>query len=81
VHLNIVDHTFYENEGGEYNDHHMETMLSDAFRYENDTPVAGRNVQAEAFYNMLESAQQLLYEGCTTHSELSATMRLLNIKS
>ena len=38
-------------------------------------------MQVEAFYNMLESAQQPLYDGCTTHSELSATMRLLSIKS
>ena len=29
---------------------------------------------------MLESAQQPLYEGCTTYSDLSAAMRLLSIK-
>ena len=58
----------------------METMASDAFRYENDTPLTGRNVKVEAFHNMLELAQQALYEACTTHSELFAAMRLLSIK-
>ena len=81
VHLNIEDHTFDSTERGGYNDHHMKTMLSNIFRRDNDTPVSGRNVQAKTFYNMLESAQQSLYEGCTTHSKLSAAMRLLSIKS
>jgi len=81
VHLNIVDHTFESAEGGGYNYHHMETRLSDVFRCDNDTPVSGCNVQAKAFYNMLESAKQPLYEGCTTHNELSTAMRLLSIKS
>ena len=44
VHTNIVDHNCDGIEVGGYNDHHMETMLSDAFRKENDSPLTKRNV-------------------------------------
>ena len=58
----------------------MKAMLNDAFRYEENSPMTRCNVQAESFYNMLQSTQQPLYEGCTTHGELSVTMSLLSIK-
>ena len=35
----------------------------------------------ELFCNMVQAAQQSLYDGCSTHSELSAAVRLLSIKS
>uniref|UniRef100_A0A7C9DL29 Transposase-associated domain-containing protein n=1 Tax=Opuntia streptacantha TaxID=393608 RepID=A0A7C9DL29_OPUST len=81
VHFNMEDPNFDDDDGSGYTHHHMETMVNDVFGWDNDTPVSGRNVQAENFYNMLESAQQPLFEGCSTHSELSAAMRLLSIKS
>jgi len=81
VHFNIDDHSFDSADSGGYNHHHLETMLTDVFRWDNDTLVSGCNVEAETFYNMLESAQQPLYEGCSTHSELSTAMRLLSVKS
>jgi len=79
--MNSVDHNHVGTEVGGYDDHHMKTMLNDAFRYEENNPVIGCNVHTEAFYNMLQSTQQPLYEGCTTHGELSTAIRLLSIKS
>jgi len=35
----------------------------------------------EPFYNMVQAAQQPLYDCCSTHSELSVAMKLLSIKS
>jgi len=35
----------------------------------------------EPFYNMVQGAQQPLYDSCSIHSELSAAVRLLSIKS
>jgi len=78
--MNIVPVNLNGNRVRVYNDHQMEAMLNDAFRYAENSPIMGRNVLVEVFYNMLQSAQQALYEGCTTHSELSAAMRLLSIK-
>jgi len=59
----------------------METMLNDVIGSNVVNMGEAPNASAEAFYNMLQSAQQPLYEGCTSHSELSAAMRLLSIKS
>ena len=42
--MKIVDHNHDENEVGGYNDHHMQTMLNDAFRYEENSLVNGCNV-------------------------------------
>ena len=81
VHWNIQQNNVDNVDVVGYNYQQMETMLGDAFRCDNETPVPGRNVQAETFYKMLESSQQPLFEGCSTHSELSAAMRLLSIKS
>ncbi|XP_054785879.1 uncharacterized protein LOC129292331 [Prosopis cineraria] len=36
---------------------------------------------AQKFYEMLETAKEPLYEGCSRHTPLSAISRLLNIKS
>ena len=59
----------------------MEDVVDDAI-------IANQNVREkesstcwEPFYNMVQTAQQPLYDGCSTHSELSATVRLLSIKS
>jgi len=60
VQMNIADHNCDGIEVGWYNDHHMKTMLNDAFRNENDSPVT---VQAEAFYNMLESHNNAYMKG------------------
>ena len=38
-------------------------------------------MNATLFYKLLEATQQPLYEDCNNHSELSAAMRLLSIKS
>ena len=72
---------YEEDDAGGYNDHHLDVMLNNAFRYEESTVVDGPNVNATSFYIMLEATQQLLYEGCSTYSELSTAMRLLSIKS
>lgn len=39
------------------------------------------NDEFQKFHEMLESANKPLYEGCTRHSELSKSSRLLNLKS
>lgn len=39
------------------------------------------NENTKAFFDILAAAQSPLFEGCTTHSELSASLRLLTIKS
>ena len=49
VHLNIDDHNFDSADSSGYNHHHMETMLSDVFRWDNDTSVNGHNVEVETF--------------------------------
>ena len=58
----------------------MEDIVGDAI-------IANQNVREEEpcicrepFYNMVQAAQQPLYDGCATHSELSAAVRLLSIK-
>lgn len=39
------------------------------------------NAAAQQFYQMLDAAKTPLWEGCEDHSELSASVRLLSIKS
>ncbi|XP_038711822.1 uncharacterized protein LOC120006015 [Tripterygium wilfordii] len=39
------------------------------------------NPEAQRFFDMLTAAQAPLWDGCESHSELSATMRLLSIKA
>jgi len=52
-----------------------------------DAIIANQNVREkvsstyqEPFYNMVQVAQQPLYDSCSTHSELYVAVRLLNIK-
>jgi len=47
------------------NDHRMEVMLNEAFRYEENNIMDGSNVNAEVLYNMIQATQQPLYEGCS----------------
>jgi len=39
------------------------------------------NQNAQEFFEMLKAAEEPLFDGCRTHSPLSAVCRLLNIKS
>ncbi|XP_052188767.1 uncharacterized protein LOC127799085 [Diospyros lotus] len=39
------------------------------------------NVDAQDFYEMLDNARTPIYDGCTTHTELSTAMRMLGIKA
>ena len=56
-------------------------MLNDAFRSDDINVDTRMNANAEAFYTMLHLAQQPFYEGSHAHTELSAAIRLLSIKS
>jgi hypothetical protein len=38
------------------------------------------NREAKVFYDLLESAQRPLWDGCDTHSELSMAVKMLSIK-
>ena len=53
---------------------------------DDDTIIANQNVREEGsstcrepFHNMIQAAQQSLYDGCSTHSELSAAVRVLTV--
>ena len=39
------------------------------------------NPNAQHLYDMLQAANEPLYDGCESHSQLSATAKLLNIKA
>jgi len=39
------------------------------------------NVNAQDFYEMLDNARTPIYDGCSTHTELSTTVRMLSIKA
>ena len=81
--VNQLSPAYNENEhhSGGYDRHQMETMLNDAFRSDEINIDTGMNTNAKAAYSLLHSAQQPLYKGLHTHTELSAAMRLLSIKS
>ena len=65
----------------DHNDHnHMENMLHAAFQANEMNMSSHHDVNPEAFYTMLESAQRPLYEGCNI-TELETSVRLLSIKS
>jgi len=66
---------------GGYHHHHMDVMVNDAIRYGESNVVDGPNENVASFYNLLQANQQPLFEGCSNHSELSAAIRLLSIKS
>jgi len=59
----------------------MEDMVDDAIIANQNVREEGLSTCWEPFYNMVQAAQQSLYDGCSTHSELSAAVRLLSIKS
>jgi len=59
----------------------MDAMVNDVLRCEDSNVVRGPNVNARSFYNLLQSTQQPLYEGCSNHNEWFAAVRLLSIKS
>ena len=59
----------------------MEDMVDDAIIANQNVREEGSSTCRESFYNMVQAAQQPLYDGCSTHSELSAAVRLLSIKS
>ena len=39
------------------------------------------NASAQHFYDLLQAAQRPLWEGCTTHTELSVALKMLSIKT
>ena len=59
----------------------MEEMVDDAVIANQNVREEGSSTGREPFYNMVQDAEQPLYDGCSTHSELSTAMRLLSIKS
>jgi len=60
-----------ENKVGGYDDHHMEVMLNDSFRYEEDTIMDRPDVNAEeASNNMLQANQQPLQETTLTPNHI-----------
>ena len=65
----------------DHNDHnHMENILHAAFQANEMNMSSHHDVNPEAFYTMLESAQKSLYEG-SNKTEFETSVRLLNIKS
>lgn len=61
-----------------------EAMIFDATRPENldqfePQPEEPPNREAKLFYDLLQSAQRPLWEGCDTHSELSMAVEMLAI--
>ena len=59
----------------------MKDMVDNAIIANQNVREEGSSTCREPFYNMVQAAQQPLYDGCSTHSELSAAVRLLSIKS
>ena len=59
-------------------------MVDDAIMANQNVREEESSTYREPFYNMVQAAQQPLYDSCsttTTHSEVSAAVRLLSIKS
>ena len=56
-------------------------MVGDAIMANQNLREDESSICPEPFYNMVHAAQQPLYDGCSTHSELSTVVRLLSIKS
>jgi len=56
-------------------------MVDDAMLANQNVRKEGSSTCREPFYNMVQPAQQPLYDNCSTHSELFTAVRLLNIKS
>ena len=58
-------------------------MILDAIgpEFENDFMKEAPNLNAHKFYDMLNAIDEKLWDGCTTHSQMSAVARLLHMKS
>jgi len=56
-------------------------MVGDAIMANQNVREEESSTYQEPFHNMVQAAQQSLYDGYSTHSKLSAAVRLLNIKS
>ena len=70
------------------NNDYYESYVDRMVGMANDVIMANQNLREEesstcreSFYNMVQAAEQLVYDGCSTHSELSSMVRLLSIKS
>jgi len=69
------------NDYSEFYVHRMEDIVDDAIIANQNVREEGSSTCSELFYNMVQAAQQPLYDGYSTNSELSAAVRLLSIKS
>jgi len=58
----------------------MEYTAGDAIMENQNIREEESSTCQEPFYNIVQAAQQPLYDDCSTHSELSAAVRLLSIK-
>ena len=58
-------------------------MILDAIgpKFENDFMEEAPNLNAQKFYDILNAVDEKLWDGCTTHSQMSAVARLLHMKS
>ena len=58
-------------------------MILDAIgsEFENDFMEEAPNLNAKKFYDMLNAVDEKLWDGCTTHSQMSAIARLFHMKS
>ncbi|PKU62039.1 hypothetical protein MA16_Dca012148 [Dendrobium catenatum] len=55
----------------------LEELVHDATGIYEELP----NTEAQNFYDLLHAAQQPIWKGCTTHSELSVAVKMLSIKA
>jgi len=60
---------------------HMEYMIDDAVLANQNVRVQEESSCQELFYDVVQAAQQFLYNSCSIHSKLCAAVRLLSIKS
>ena len=58
-------------------------MILDAIgpKFENDFMEEAPNLNAQKFYDMLNAVDEKVWDGCTTHSQMSEVARLLHMKS
>jgi hypothetical protein len=61
----------------------LDTAGSEFGHYRESTDFVNEppNAEAQKFYDMLQAADTPIWEGCSSHSQLSLVSRLLNIKS
>jgi len=59
----------------------MEYVVGDAIMTNQNVREKESSTWRQSFHNMVQAPQQPLYDGCSIHSELLATVRLLSIKS